>query len=216
MNGFAASRKSRILLDEKFNEASASRWVLETDGVVGETRVLFGQGKLDAQSEAGYTLWYRGELSGDYSIEYRVSFVQSGAAHERLSDLNCFWSAYDPQRPEDFFADSARRGAFASYNQLHLYYVGYGGNDNTTTRFRKYCGSHKDIITEYTDKGHLLAEGAAYNVRIEMQGDQVRFFINGEQIVDYLDENRYRKGYFGFRSIMSHVQISHLRIVQCF
>ena len=34
----------------------------------------------------------------------------------------------------------ARSGAFADYNDLLTYYVGLGGNRNTTTRFRRYIG----------------------------------------------------------------------------
>ena len=33
-----------------------------------------------------------------------------------------------------------RSGAFAEYNDLLTYYVGLGGNRNTTTRFRRYIG----------------------------------------------------------------------------
>ena len=40
-----------------------------------------------------------------------------------------------PRHPDDFFARSAwRNGEFKNYNTLDLYYVGYGGNDNGTTR----------------------------------------------------------------------------------
>ena len=33
-----------------------------------------------------------------------------------------------------------RAGRFAAYNDLKTYYVGLGGNRNTTTRFRRYIG----------------------------------------------------------------------------
>ena len=33
-----------------------------------------------------------------------------------------------------------RSGTFAEYNDLLTYYVGLGGNRNTTTRFRRYIG----------------------------------------------------------------------------
>ena len=39
-----------------------------------------------------------------------------------------------------------RNGEFKNYNTLDLYYVGYGGNDNGTTRFREYHGG----IMEWT------------------------------------------------------------------
>ncbi len=216
MDRFAPNQIKELLLEEDFCPASARHWIVETDAAAGQTLVSFDQGRLDAQSTAGYTVWLKQEFSGNYGIEYTVDFILDGAAHERLSDLNCFWSASDPQQPDDFFHSSAKRGTFASYNPLQLYYLGYGGNDNTTTRFRKYCGRHKDVITEYTDKKHLLTPGCSYQMRLEMSGDSVRFFVNGEQIVHYQDQQRYPKGYFAFRSIRSHVQISQLRVVQFF
>lgn len=78
--------------------------------------------------------------------------------------MNCFWGADDPRHPDDFFARSAwRNGEFKNYNTLDLYYVGYGGNDNGTTRFREYHGEYygvddakiKPILKEYTDAAHL-------------------------------------------------------------
>ena len=36
-----------------------------------------------------------------------------------------------------------RSGAFADYNDLLTYYVGLGGNRNTTSRFRRYIGDPK-------------------------------------------------------------------------
>jgi hypothetical protein len=33
-----------------------------------------------------------------------------------------------------------RTGAFADYDTLKTYYVGQGGNGNTSTRFRRYVG----------------------------------------------------------------------------
>ena len=82
--------------------------------------------------------------------------VVENGSYDRLSDLNCFWGADDPRHPDDFFARSAwRNGEFKNYNTLDLYYVGYGGNDNGTTRFREYRGGHirevasKEVVTAY-------------------------------------------------------------------
>ena len=85
--------------------------------------------------------------------------------YDRLSDLNCFWAANDPKYPDDLFARSQwRDGIFKNYNTLNLFYVGYGGNDNSTTRFRRYKGEYfgvaddkvKPLLKEYTDASHLL------------------------------------------------------------
>ena len=59
------------------------------------------------------------------------------------------------------------------------FYVGYGGNDNTTTRFRRYYGQFYDIdearinplIKEYTDPVHLLKPNRWYHIRIRDRKD---------------------------------------------
>lgn len=200
----------QLLVSDDFTEHSSENWIAETDSP-DETRVVFGDGCVDAQSPYGITLWYKTPFSGNYRIEYDVEFVLGGAIHERLSDMNCFWSASDPAHPENFFADSRARGAFATYNPLHLYYVGYGGNYNTTTRFRKYLGTSKDIIAEYVDKTHLLQENTMYHIAIEMENRVVRYFVNGECLVNYFDPEAYPGGYFGFRTILSHVRVRKFR-----
>ena len=91
--------------------------------------------------------------------------VMKGGKYDRLSDLNCFWAANDPKNPDNLFARSEwRNGVFKNYNTLDLFYVGYGGNDNSTTRFRRYNGKYygvaddkvKPLLREYTDTSHLL------------------------------------------------------------
>ena len=50
--------------------------------------------------------------------------------------------ASDPESPDDLWARAGwRSGIFARCYTLRLYYVGYGGNHNRTTRFRRYDGN---------------------------------------------------------------------------
>ncbi|WPJ98226.1 DUF6250 domain-containing protein [Coraliomargarita algicola] len=63
------------------------------------------------------------------------------ASPGRISDINMFWMARDPRSPNNLFDSShSRDGSFSSYNLLETYYASIGGNDNTTTRFRRYDG----------------------------------------------------------------------------
>ena len=119
----------------------------------------------------GLTMWYRQRLTGDYEISYRICMVMQGGKYDRLSDLNCFWAANDPKYSDDLFARSQwRDGIFKNYNTLNLFYVGYGGNDNSTTRFRRYKGEYygvaddkvKPLLKEYTNASHLLVPNQWY------------------------------------------------------
>ena len=97
------------------------------------------------------------------------------------------------------------------------YYVGYGGNDNTTTRFRKYHGKFygteddnrvKPLLQEYTDEKHLLKPNNWYNVVITVQDGVSQFSVNGEELFRLEDKEPYEKGYFGIRLLENRAQIT--------
>lgn len=91
---------------------------------------------LDIVSPDGLTLWYDECLTGNYEISYRIKVVMEGGKYDRLSDMNCFWGAKDLKYPDNIYARKDwRAGIFKNYNTLNLFYVGYGGNENKTTRF---------------------------------------------------------------------------------
>ena len=120
--------------------ADASNWLVEqqpggTVSVRDRTLVIDDAG--------GCTVWFRQELAAPVIITYEATVIDRGGLHDRVSDLNCFWMATDPAAPDGSVpATTAKRtGAFADYDALRLYYVGCGGNANTTTRFRRYNGT---------------------------------------------------------------------------
>ena len=142
----------------------------------------------------GLTMWYRQRLTGDYEISYRICMVMQGGKYDRLSDLNCFWAANDPKYPDDLFARSQwRDGIFKNYNTLNLFYVGYGGNDNSTTRFRRYKGEYygvaddkvKPLLKEYTDASHLLVPNQWYEIRIRVEKGITTYSVNDAELFRY-------------------------------
>lgn len=144
-----------------------------------------------------------------------------GGPHDRLADLNCFWAASDPEHAEDFFARSEWRGGiFARYNSLDLLYVGYGGNENSTTRFRRYYGQRfgapadevKPLIGEYTDAGHLLVANRPLRIEIAVTGDRTSYSVNGEELFSRKLAPGEGDGYFGLRLLSNRTRIVGFRI----
>ena len=156
-------------------------------------------------------------------------------AYDRLSDLNCFWMASSPLPNNEEVAKVTTplspwrgaggevfSGAFLDYYRLQCYYLGYGGNHNTTTRFRRYNGdtlaiedpSHRPpIIKEYTDTAHLLKPNHWYSIRIEVLEDgHTRYFLDEELLVDYRDPSPLLHGWFAFRTTWSHTRLTGFRI----
>ena len=92
-------------------------WAIEDHS--GEMQIMVSGDTLDITAPKGLTLWYNKRLTGDYEISYRIKMLMQGGKYDRLSDLNCFWAANDPQYPDDIFARSEwRNGVFKNYNTL--------------------------------------------------------------------------------------------------
>ena len=127
-----------VLFADDFS-GDLSNWLAEGG------RPQIRDGRMEIDTPLGSTVWFKPLLSGNVLIEYDVTVVSNGGPNDRVSDLNCFWMATDPAHPENFFAASDQRaGVFENYDSLSLYYVGYGGNGNTTTRFRRSGGQNQE------------------------------------------------------------------------
>lgn len=87
-------------------------------------------------------------MSGNVTIEYDACVAVEGKPDDRLSDLNCFWMASDPKASDIWKRMNWRNGVFVNCYSLQLYYLGYGGNYNSTTRFRRYDGNEAAVTDE--------------------------------------------------------------------
>jgi hypothetical protein len=145
--------------------ASADAWVMEAEQPAA--RVVARDGLLDIDTPAGLTLWFKPRLTGAIQIEFEAAAVAEGGPNDQVSDLNVFWMATNPDggAPMSPF----RAGRFEAYNDLRTYYVGLGGNRNTTTRFRRYIGDpeQRPLLAQlplpplYRRPGAATSSGAA-------------------------------------------------------
>ena len=71
--------------------------------------------------------------------------MDEGNEGDRLSDMNVFWMASDPEAKDIWARADWRSGIFLRCYTLQMYYLGYGGNSNTTTRFRRYTGDGRGV-----------------------------------------------------------------------
>ena len=200
----------QIVYEDHFQ--SLENWVAELEQP-GTVSVRGGVLTIDVP--AGCTLWFKPELSNPVRIEYEATMIAAGGPNDRVSDLNCFWMATDARSPGDFFA-ARRSGKFADYNQLRAYYVGQGGNSNTTTRFRRYIGDPvlRPLLPEHDlkDPTVLLTPNAPQRISLLAQGSTIRYSNNGRLIFDFHDPQPYTRGRFGFRTTRSHVELRNIRV----
>lgn len=169
--------------------------------------VAIRDGLLSIDDAGGCTVWFNFKLHAPLAIHYEARVLSSG----RVSDLNCFWMASDPKRPDLFAPGHGRDGKFATYDSLLTYYVGYGGNDNTTTRFRRYDGTGARPLQAGHDKRapeFLLKADHWYQIMLTVKPDgHVEFIRDGETVFDFADPAPLAGGWFGFRTVNSRIEI---------
>jgi len=205
------SSKQKLIFSDEFNEFPRNNlWITEMTPDPGSD-VYAKDGQLILDTKGGVTVWLNNKLSGNIRIEYTRKVLVDSSTNDRLSDLNSFWMATDPRNDNLF----TRKGVLESYDSLRLYYVGMGGNSNSTTRFRKYDGTGERIlIKEYRDSAHLLQANKIYHIMIEVKDKIVRYWVNGEMFFEYTDPFPLKEGYFGFRSTKSRQAIDNIKIYQ--
>jgi hypothetical protein len=177
-------------------------------------RVAAGNGVLDIDTPAGLTLWFKPRLTGPVEIQFDATAVDAGGPNDQVSDLNVFWMASNRDGSAPF--PSSRNGRFAAYNDLLTYYVGLGGNRNTTSRFRRYIGDsdlrplrpEHDLSTPDT----LLVPNRKQTITLIADRNTIEYKRDGRTLFRLEDPAPYTSGWFAIRTTQSHLRIERLRI----
>lgn len=193
--------------------ADKGQWVVEQ---MPGGKVTIGGGALVIEDAGGCTVWWREKLKAPVVITYEATLISAGGPHDRVSDLNCFWMATNPRQADLFAPGHGRTGKFENYDALRTYYVGQGGNTNSTTRFRRYAGDGtKPLLPEHDkrDRSVLLEGNRPYRITVMALADgTVRYYRDGELIFDFKDPAPLTEGWFGFRTVQSHLRIRDFKI----
>jgi hypothetical protein len=99
---------------------------------------------------------------------------------------------------------------------MKTYYVGQGGNSNTTTRFRRYIGelSNRPLLPEYdlAGKENLLTANVWQKVRLVACFGLIEYWRDGVRVFKYEDGEPYGRGYFGIRTTKNHMEVRGVEI----
>lgn len=196
--------------------ATLDDWRVEAESP--DTRVTAANGMLDIDTPRGLSLWYLPRLAAPVAIEFEVMAVSAGGANDQVSDVNAFWMATDPAAPDGSVLARRRSGAFADYDTLRTYYVGIGGNRNTTTRFRRYVGRAGDRPLlpghDLRAPGALLVANRWMRLRLIADGRHIEVRRDGRQLFALEDTEPYRSGHFALRTTQSHLRVRALSITR--
>jgi len=185
----------------------------EVEQMPGGT-VALRDGAVVIEDAAGCTVWWREKLTAPVEISYEVTVVAKGGPHDRVSDVNCFWMATDPKAAG---LPAGRSGKFDAYDALRTYYVGMGGNDNTTTRFRRYPGDGtRPLLPEHdlSERKFLLEPNRTYRIRVVAHDGVAEFWRDGEKVFAFRDPAPLTSGWFGLRTVQSHLEVRNFSVTR--
>jgi hypothetical protein len=206
-----AGPRATLIHQDDFRDG-LGQWQIEAER---PATVTANDGVLDIDTPAGITLWFKPKLSGPVRIEFEATAVSAGGPHDQVSDLNVFWMAANPDGREPVYA-RRRSGRFAEYNDLHTYYVGLGGNRNSTTRFRRYIGDPevRPLRPEHdlSSPSALLVPNKKQTITLIADRHTIEYRRDGEPLFRFNDAAPYTQGWFALRSTWSHLRIENLRI----
>jgi Domain of unknown function (DUF6250) len=202
-------KTSKLIFEDNFEKVlDTSKWFAEITPKPNNTVFIENQ-ELVLDVANGVTVWLKMELKNNWMIEFDRTIPLKGGKNDRLSDFNIFWQATDPHTGQLM----GRNPAFENYDSLSLYYIGFGGNTNTTTRFRKYQGNgEKTILQEYSDPAHLLIANKKYHSQLIFKKNTMYFYIDNTLFFTFKDKKPLKKGFFGFRTTQSRHLIDNFKL----
>ena len=210
--GYAASPELGAIVASDDFKRGLDQWTIELEQP-GSVRAA--DGVLDIDVPAGTTLWFKHELTAPVAIVFDATAVSAGGPNDRVSDMNTFWMATNKGGAPAPFAQP-RSGKFADYNDLLTYYVGLGGNSNTTTRFRRYVGDpvERPLLPEHdlASAESLLVANKKQTIMLVAHGSRIEYWRDGVRLLHYDDRAPYTRGWFAIRTVRSHLRIEGLRV----
>ena len=230
----ASNGAPEVIASDPFTHGLAL-WQVEQEDPTGT--VTAQNGILDVVQPAGATLWFKQRLAGDYEIRFTATPIRftTGVYTDRISDLNVFWNATVPGAANADPTGKALDGKLASYTPLALYYVGFGANNNTTTRLRRYDGTDvrpqldgyatASVATSEDKSGAMtaatsLVANAPTKVRIVSRAATaadpltLKWYANDVLVFGYADPAPFRAGWFALRTTSSHIQVRDFAVVR--
>lgn len=193
---------------------SLADWRVEAESP--DARVGVRDGVIDIDTPKGLTLWWRRPIAAPVTISFEAMAVAAGGANDTVSDLNAFWMAGEADGGS--VLAHPRSGAFATYDDLRTYYVGIGGNRNTTTRFRRYIGQpgNRPLLREH-DLGapaDMLRPNVWTRIRLIADGRTVAVERDGRRVFTLADPEPYVRGHWGLRTTWSHLRIRRVAVTR--
>ena len=207
-------------IQEDFSHGLSNWWV------EGGERTWIENGRLMMKADpaekgpkaAVATVWNRTVQPGDFELELDSQVISSS---QNVNNINLFFSYTDPSgRPLESSAESRQSAEYALYHKLNGYILTFL-NDAEAAGGRDANGATKARIRIRRNPGfNLLAEtfayecrpGVTYHLKLVKKGGDIRFAVDGKEVLRAVDPAPLSGGYFGLRTFRTLLWWDNIRL----
>jgi hypothetical protein len=191
--------------DEDFSRGMRDWWNEGGDRVAvedGRLHVSADNPKVPGGGVA--TVWRRGAHAGDFEAEMEAHVVSSSIA---ANNINLFFSYSDPSGvPLESTSAARQDAAYGRYHKLNGYIVTFlndteTGGGKARIRIRRNPGFR--LLAETYDY-HCRA-GRTYRLKVSKRGGEIRFAVDGRELLKAVDPEPLAGGHFGLRTYRTHL-----------
>ncbi|HET7118984.1 MAG TPA: DUF6250 domain-containing protein [Hanamia sp.] len=211
---FLVGCESGVLVNESFDypdgPLSAYFWSEGNIGVIHNHRLYINA---DTSGESASTVWLDRVLQGDMSIEFDVYLLSS---EDDANNINVFFMCSDPSgKPLRATAAERENGLYKNYHKLNGFIITNVTNGNSTYiryRFRRDPGF--GLLGQYLLPRRKRRKGKIH-IKLIKRGDYFEYRENNQKVFSMQNDNLtlwYNKGYFGFRTWHTSMEIDNLII----
>jgi len=199
--------KVEWLHKESFDSAWTMRWIVEGDAVVHAENGALYQRKASLDQKNKSTVWFRSEMPQNLALRARVKCDEP--SENNAGNINLFLHAREADGSQLEFG---RDGTYNTYHNIPNYIItltgGSMGDEQGHNRLRRNPGFNL-LVDNPEVRSH---SGETYHLMVTIVEGRIRYYINGEKKIDYIDEDPLPAGRLGLRTWNSNVVWDKLEI----
>jgi hypothetical protein len=201
------------VMAEDFSNGLAGWWV------EGGERAWIEDGRFHLKAGGGVaTAWWKRALPADFVLTLEARVISSPS---EANNINLFLCYSDPSGKPLYETRAARQSAdYGLYHKLNGYIITFL-NDATAEGGRNADGSTKARVRIRKNPGfRLLKEtftgtcraGVTYRLAVTKKGGTIRFAVDGETLLEAVDEQPWTGGAMGLRTFATYLWWDNIRV----
>lgn len=212
------AESENLLVHEDFSDGMARWWVEGGERTWVQDNLLHMRADPTARGDGQVaTAWLRQDLPADVRVSFDAHVISSS---REVNNINVFLHFSDPDDTPLY--DSRRNresGAYELYHELNGYIITFladkreeslalpEGERPARIRIRR-CPGFELLAETYA---YNNVAGRTYHVEIEIQGGEIVFSVDGNELLRAQDSNPHQGGLLGLRTYRTHLTWSDIK-----